>query len=80
MRANRLDDLPFDEVQMLYCKRLYAEKDNDIKERTRLLRDYPELFEPEIWAELELVFKRVVKFNRRKKLLKLIKITPKDEG
>jgi hypothetical protein len=70
---NRLDDLPFDFVKELYCQRIFSDATNDIKERTRLLAKYPELFDSEVWAELEEVFKKVINYQRRRRLIHLNK-------
>lgn len=63
---NLLDDLPFDEVKALYCERLAVEATNDIKGRTKLLREHPELFDDAVWEELTDVFNKVVKLQKQK--------------
>lgn len=64
--TNQLDNLPFDEVKTLYYARLFVESTNDIKGRTQLLRDYPELFDENIWSELKMVFDQVIKLQQKK--------------
>lgn len=57
MTHEELMNLPFEEVEKLYYQKLLAEKNNDIKLRTKLLNEYPSLFDPESWEEIANVFR-----------------------
>lgn len=61
MKNAKLYNLPFDKVQKLYVRRKYIEANNDLAGRTKLLRQYPELFDQTIWKEIEAVFNLVKK-------------------
>lgn len=69
MIRSTLDDLPFDTVKRLYMERIIVEATNDVKGRTCLLRDYPELFEADIWAEIEQVFGELLRLKRQPAVL-----------
>lgn len=60
---NKLFDLPFDDVIKLYQQKEFADKTNDIKLRTQLLKNHPELFDHKIMAEVTETVKRVALLN-----------------
>lgn len=51
----QLFDLPFNTVIELYLEKLQTEENNNIRNRTRLLRKYPELFNKRIMKEIETI-------------------------
>ena len=66
-----IDELPFDKVMSLYEERMRIEamtetkiKSNNriaLRRRTALLRQYPELFDDEIMAEVKQAYERALK-------------------
>ena len=63
-----LFDLPFNDVIDLYQQRMLAEKNNDLKLRTKLLLKHPELFNDEVMAQLEDTFKKLISLQNSKNL------------
>ncbi len=65
--ATPFDGLPFDEVKALFIAKVRAHQSNDIRQLTRLLRDYPALFDETTFATLENVFKMMQRHIRYQK-------------
>lgn len=51
----KLFELPYSQVIDIYNQYLIVTAENDIAGRTRLLRDYPEIFQHSVREEIELV-------------------------
>lgn len=70
-----LFDLPYSEVIQLCGQWVEANNTNNIKRRTRLLRQYPELFDEEVQIEIERILKMAnqatKQINFRNKIVRL---------
>lgn len=61
-------DEPFDKVVQLYAQKIAVDKSNNMRLRTRLLKSHPELFNKEIFAEIEATIKIAVKAAKNHQL------------
>ena len=61
-------DMQFERIMDLYRKRINIEEKNDIKARTLLLEQYPELFDPIIFQEVADAYRQMCTHNSRKSL------------
>lgn len=57
IQKRSIDELPFDEVMMAFNRYLIAKEQNNLYERTRLLREYPDFFDQETEKEVTEIYK-----------------------
>jgi hypothetical protein len=59
-------DMQFEKVMELYVQLMKIEENNDIKARTLFREEYPEMFDPVIFKEVEEAYKRMNKYVNKK--------------
>jgi hypothetical protein len=66
MINTKLFDLPFNDVIDLYQQRMLAEEKNDLRLRTKLLLNHPELFNNDVMAQLMDTFKKIISLQHNR--------------
>ena len=73
-KISKLSTLSLNQRISLFKAKLIADKYNDIRTRTKLLNQYPELFEDDAWQEMERLYLYMRKLqkaqNDKKKITK----------